>query len=285
MAIAARLSASGASVGVVEAGGFYEVDNGNLSVVPSYAFTQSIIAPVEQFPPQPLVDWGLVSQPQSAAAGRKIHYAAGKTLGGSSALNTLAYHRATKGTYKRWADVVGHDSYTWDNLLPYFIKSTRLTPPNWKKRNSPNATFEFDSDVFCSNGTSCGPLQVSYANWVDPTVTWIAGALQSIGLALSDIGFNSGLLSGSAFTTGTLDSATATRSSSESSYLSWAIKHTDIKVHTQTQASKIIFTSGNATGVSVSTAGLPYTLTARKEVILSAGTFHSPQLLMLSGEH
>jgi choline dehydrogenase len=285
LTIATRLSASGASVGVVEAGGFYEVDNGNLSVVPGYAFSQSIIAPVEMFPPQPLIDWGLVSQPQSGAAGRKVHYAAGKTLGGSSALNTLAYHRATKSAYKRWADIVGHASYTWDKLLPYFIKSTHLTSPNWQKRNSANATFDYDSSVFCSNGSSCGPLQVSYANWVDPTGTWIASALQSLGLALSTIGFNSGSLSGGAFTTGTIDPVTATRSSSESSYLAWAVEHTELKVHTRTQALKILFTSGNATGVSVATAGLPYTLTARKEVIVSAGTFHSPQLLMVSGRH
>ncbi|KAK3939410.1 alcohol oxidase [Diplogelasinospora grovesii] len=282
LAVATRLAASGASVGVVEAGGFYEVDNGNLSVVPGYAFSDPILAPVEMFPPMPLMDWSLLSQPQTGANNRKIHYAAGKTLGGTSAINTLACHRATKGAYQRWADLVGNSGYTWDNLLKYFVRSTTFTPPNWAKRNTPNATFSYDKSVFCT-GSNCGPVQVSYANWVDPSNTWFALALQAIGLNMSSIGFNSGILSGGAYTTGTIDPEDATRSSSETGYLRLAIQSTQLMAHTRTQALKILFTGTKATGVSVNTAGVAYTLTANKEVIVSAGTFHSPQLLMVSG--
>ncbi|KAK3312320.1 hypothetical protein B0H66DRAFT_396827 [Apodospora peruviana] len=283
LTVAARLAASGASVGVIEAGGAYELDNGNYSVVPGYAFTEPALAPVEFFPPRPLIDWSLVSQPLTGAAGRRIHYAAGKTLGGSSALNTMAYHRATKGAYQRWASLVGSTAYTWDSLFPYFFKSTKLTPPNFAKRNTPNATFTYDKAAFCTTGPNCGPLQVSYAQWVDPTNTWFAVALKFIGLATSSVGFNSGSLSGGAYTTGTIDPTHATRSSSETSYLRWAIANTGLMVHYRTQALKILFTSGKATGVSVVTEGFPYTLTAKKEVIVSAGVFHSPQLLMVSG--
>jgi len=286
LTIAARLAASGASVGVVEAGGFYEQDNGNLSTVPGYAFSDPVLAPVEFFPPMPLVDWELLSTAQTSAAGRKVHYAAGKTLGGSSGINTMAYHRAPKGSYQRWADIAGHNGYTWDNMLPFFIKSSRLTPPNWTKRNTTNATFTYDSSVFCSGAASaCGPLQVSYSNWVDPTNTWFAVALQAIGLAKSTIGFNSGVLSGGAYTTETVNPVDATRSSSESSYMAWALQQTSLKVYNRTLASKILVNSlGKAAGVSVKTGTTSYILSARKEVILSAGVFHSPQLLMLSGK-
>ena len=283
LTVASRLAASGASVSLIEAGGFYETDNGNLSVVPGYAFSDPVLAPVEHFPPMPLVDWELLSEPQTGAGDRKVHYAAGKTLGGSSAINTLAYQRATKGTHQRWAEAAGHSSYTWDNMLPFFLKSTRMTEPDWRKRATPNATFTYDHTVFCHGQSNrSGPLEVSYSNWVDPTNTWFAVALNAIGLTQSAIGFNSGILSGGAYTTETI-APDATRSSSESSYMTSALKQTGLKVYNRTLASKILFASGRATGVSVSTNGVDYTLTARKEIILSAGVFHSPQLLMLSG--
>ncbi|AEO67488.1 341e151e-c8f5-48a2-a6b5-f6e4095bcee6 [Thermothielavioides terrestris] len=284
LAIAVRLAASGKSVAVVEAGG-WATEMGNITTVPGYAFSDPVLAPVEDFPPVPLLDWELLSQPQTGANNRSIHYAAGKTLGGSSSINTMAYHRPTKQTHQRWADVAGHESYTWDNMLQFFEKSTTLTPPDWQKRATPNATFTFDPTVFCLSGksSSCGPLQVSYSNWVDPTNTWFAVALNAVGLGSNSTGFNSGYLSGGAYTTETVDPSTATRSSSQTSYLDWGLRNTQIKVYNGTLASKVLFTSGKATGVSVSTNGTAYTLTATREVILSAGTFHSPQLLMLSG--
>ncbi|KAK3387979.1 hypothetical protein B0H63DRAFT_167772 [Podospora didyma] len=277
LAIASRLAASGCSVSVVEAGGFYETDSGNISTVPGFAFSNPVLAPVEFFPPIPHLDWELLSEAQPGAQNRKVHYAAGKTLGGSSAINTMCYHRPTKQTFQRWAQAVGHASYTWASMLPFFLKSATLTPPNWLKRQAPNATITYDQTVF-----GAGPLQVSYANWADPTNSWFAVALQAIGLAQSPIGFNSGVLSGGAYTTETI-SPQAVRSSSESSYLAKALVLTQLKVYNRTLAAKILFTGTAATGVSVSTNGISYTLTARKEVILSAGTFHSPQLLMLSG--
>ncbi|KAK3377370.1 hypothetical protein B0T24DRAFT_490874, partial [Lasiosphaeria ovina] len=159
-------------------------------------------------------------------------------------------------------------------MLPFFLKSAELSPPNWLKRATPKATFTYDPTVFCAGLPTCGPLQVSYANWADPTNTWFAVALQAIGLAKNPLGFNSGFLSGGAYTTETI-SPQAVRSSSESSYLAEALQWTQIKVYNRTLASKILISSGKATGVSVSTGGTSYTLTARKEVILSAGTFHS----------
>jgi choline dehydrogenase len=111
--------------------------------------------------------------------------------------------------------------------------------------------------------------------------------LQAIGLNISTIGFSSGILSGfSAWIPTTISPEHARRSSSQSSYLEQSIKETQIMVYPHTQALKIIFDSSNprkANVVSVSTQGLEYTISATKEVILSAGVFHSPQLLMLSG--
>ena len=273
------------SVAVIEAGGFYETDNGNYSVIPGLSLSSPFLSTTVPYQPQPLVDWSLVSVPQTGADGRQIHYAQGKTLGGSSALNALAYHRASKGTYQRWADLVGDESYTFTNILPFFKKSCHLTPPNFSKRNTSNATVNFDTTAFNKTG---GPLQVSWSNWVDPPLTWFQKAFALIGLPISQENFNSGsIMPRSAWIPSTISPSHAVRSSSQSSFLAQAMNTTKITVLTHTQAKKIIFDSrslnARAIGVSGRSGGRDYIISAKKEVILSAGVFHSPQLLMVSG--
>ncbi|ESZ96436.1 hypothetical protein SBOR_3168 [Sclerotinia borealis F-4128] len=284
LVIASRL-AKIASVGVIEAGGFYEQDNGNYSIVPYGSQQMPLVYSSEDYPKQPLVDWDLLSVPQTNAGNRRIHYARGKTLGGSSALNALSYHRATIGTYQRWAELVGDESFTFENLLPYYKKSCHLTPPNFEKRNSTSATVVYDPTVF--DDSIRGPLEVSWNNWVDPTTDALAQAVQSVGLPVSSLGFSSGYLAGhGAWVPSTIEPKHAVRSSSQSSFLKEAIENTNIKVHARTQALKILFASDSPTranAVQVSTSGFEYTIQATKEVIVSAGVFHSPQLLMVSG--
>jgi choline dehydrogenase len=228
------------------------------------------------------MDWDYVSVQQAGAGNRMIHYAQGKTLGGSSAINTLAYHRATQGAYKRWAELVGDQSYTYQNVLPFFEKSAFLWSPDFAKRNTPNATFKYDSSAF--DDSRAGPLQVSWAQWVDPTITWIAQAIRSLGLPQSDEGLNSGHLAGmSAYVTTTVDPRSATRSSSRTSYMENVGVPAGLKVYHHTRARKIVFDGKRACSVQVRTQNADYTLTARKEIVLSAGVFGSPHLLMISG--
>lgn len=285
LTIAARLAANH-SVAVVEAGSFYEITNGNNSVVPLLDLTgTAFIDTSETFTPQPLMDWGLVSEPITGAAGQSVHYAQGKTLGGSSAINTMSYVRGSKGAYAKWAEVVGDESYTFENMLPFFQKSVHLTPPDEGRRNNTNVTVVYDPAGFSDEG---GPLQVSWNNYVDPTITWLAKAIEEgAGLPISEVGFQTGELVGhGAWVPGTIEPEKATRSSSETSFLHEAIETTEIKVYVLTQATKILFdesTTPKATGVAVNSLGVEYTLSANKEVIVSAGTFHSPQLLMVSG--
>lgn len=284
--VASRLAET-ASVAVVEAGGFYEVENSNRSVVPLLALTGiAFIDPADTFTPQPLMDWGLLTEPIPGAANRRIHYAQGKTLGGSSAINTMSYQRGSRSSYQRLADISGDEDWAFDNLLKYFKKSVHLTPPNVEKRNSTNATVVYDESVFDPSG---GPLQVSWNNWVDPTLTWLAKTIQQAGVSLSSEGFSSGNLVGhGAWVPSTIDPKNAFRSSSESSYLREAIAEgRQLTVYTHTQATKILFDESSdvpkAIGVTVDTHGAKYTLSATNELIVSAGVFHSPQLLMVSG--
>lgn len=85
----------------------------------------------------------------------------------------------------------------------------------------------------------------------------------------------------------TIDPKHATRSTSKSSYIDTlaASSPSGPVIYLRSQASKILFDGRNkATGVAATTDGENYVLSAKKEVILSAGVFHSPQLLMLSGK-
>lgn len=97
-------------------------------------------------------------------------------------------------------------------------------------------------------------------------------------------GFQSGQLLGSAYVPFTIDPKNQQRSSSESSFLRSLPQKARLQVYNNTLAHKILFDRRNtATGVVASSNNIVFTLKARKEVILSAGVFQSPQILMLSG--
>ena len=283
LTIASRLAQnSTASVAVVEAGGFYEVDNGNYSVVPGYSTKFTGSKPNAY---NPLVDWGFSTQPQPGSGDRVVHYVRGKTLGGSSARNFMLYHRPTVDSMQRWADEVDDQSYTFDRMLPYYQKSCRYTPPNQDLYT--NATNNQSADAFSASG---GPLEVSFSNAVDAFGTWARRALIAMGMRQID-GFNSGRLMGSSYATLTINPRNSHRSTSESSFLRDSLNRgSGPAVYKNTLAQKILFNADKtATGVQVATGGtfgtasLNFTLTARREVIVSAGALQSPQLLMVSG--
>lgn len=246
-------------------------------MVPAYAFTQGFTSVDETYSPNPLMDWGLLTVPMAGAGGRRIHYAQGKTLGGSSVINNMAYHRATVGYHDKWAELVGDESYGFNEVLPYFKQSTHHNLPDNAKRATPNATVTYNSCVFGD-----GPIEISYSNHVDPPLTWIAAGLQELDMPISPDGQCSGHLAGYGAWNAATMTADAKRSSGQD-YLVHAIKTTNLMAYPHTQVTKILFDSGRATGVTVKTAGIDYTISANKEVIVSAGAFHTPQLLMVSG--
>lgn len=191
----------------------------------------------------------------------------------------MAYQRGTVDSYSMWADQVGDQDYTWKNFLPYFEKSLNFTPPNPSKRAA-NATPDYDITTL---GQGNGPLHVTFANYAQAFSSWVQKGLKEIGIEPIK-GFTSGQLLGSAYSVVTIESTLQTRESSESGFLQPALTNPNLIVYTQSLATKIIFDSNKvATGVQVDTAGKVYTLSANKEVIVSAGTFQSPQLLMVSG--
>lgn len=211
--------------------------------------------------------------------GNAIHYARGRCLGGSSARNYMAYQRGTASSYKRWADLVGDQSYTFANFLPWFEKSLKFTPPDNNLRFA-NGTPEYDASVM---GNGNGPLSVTFSHYVQVFGTWATKGLQAIGIPVIQ-NFQSGALLGQSYSMFTINATTMTRDSSETSFLRQGLRYPNYKVYQTTTAKRILF-DGNkkAVGVVVDTLGREYHLRATKEVIVTAGVFGSPQLLMVSG--
>lgn len=191
----------------------------------------------------------------------------------------MTYQRGTKASYQRWADTVGDQSYTFDRLLPFLEKSLKFTPPNMELRFA-NGTPEYDPTVL---GNGSGPLSVTFSHYVQAFGTWAMKGLQEIGLPVVK-GFQSGYLSGQSYSMSTINATTMTRDSSETSFLRRGLAYSNYMVYQSTMAKKILFDANKkATGVIVDTQGIVCTLSATKEVILTAGVFGSPQLLMVSG--
>ncbi|KAJ5674268.1 choline dehydrogenase [Penicillium macrosclerotiorum] len=273
--LGSRLSESGFKVAIIEKGVFHEISEPILSTTPG-AY-EAVIGTNPQNTNH-AVDWGIVTTPQSGANNRQLHYAQGRCLGGSSALNAMVYQRGSAGSYNKWADILQDESYRWSNILPYFKKSVKFTPPDVSKRLL-NATTRFRANAFTSSNP--GPVQVSYTNHVSPFATWVKAGLEAMGLSEAT-DFNSGKLSGTQYNPSTINPADETRSSSEAFLKRQGLRH--LHIYDKTLVKRVLFTtSKQATGVEVETEGLQYHIRATREVILSAGAFHSPQILMVSG--
>ncbi|RMX71356.1 hypothetical protein D0869_15718 [Hortaea werneckii] len=276
---ATRLAENGTfSVAVVEAGSFYEFTNSNKSQIPWYS--ESSVSDDPEGYINLLIDWGLVTTPQPQLNNRRIHYAQGKTLGGSSARNQMIYDRGSKGSYDYWAELVGDESYKWDNILPFFKRSMQFNPPNVGARGE-NATPSYDLGAYSADG---GPLQVSYPNFAMPFGVYGLEAFKAAGLPQAN-GFSNGDLHGVDHNPFTIDPMSQLRSSSESTFLDHAVNAgSPLTVYPMTQAMRILFNNDTrATGIHAHSSGMDWNIHARKEVILSAGVMHSPQLLMVSG--
>lgn len=248
LTIAYRLAENGTnSVAVIEAGGFYDQDNGNTSVVPTYCTRYGAATP-ESASQYPLVDWGFVTEAQEGLGGRRLHYGRGKTLGGSSAQNAMIYNRGTYGSQAKWAEIVGDDAWTFDNLLPYYASGIRYYGGNDTLRAA-NASVPPVANPLAINGT--GPLQVTHPNFAQRFSSFISGAMQESGLPLQQ-DFISGNLLGRQYAPLTISYPEEERSSSESSFLRAALasgRH-NLKVYPNTLAKRIVF-NGTMTAMGV----------------------------------
>lgn len=178
-----------------------------------------------------------------------------------------------------FADHVGDQAYTFENMTKFFKRSMEFSDN--AERRMPGYNPTFDPSAYSPDG---GPLHVTYPAEISPFAPYGPAAYAAVGMQ-PQAGSASGVLDGYAWWQYTIDPTTGTRSSAESSFLTKAFERQSLTTYLNAQARNIIFDNNNtATGVNVTINGMyPFTLSARKEVIVSAGVWHSPQLLMVSG--
>ncbi|XP_052687911.1 L-sorbose 1-dehydrogenase-like [Crassostrea angulata] len=213
-------------------------------------------------------DWGYHTEPQKHAykAYKKeiSFWPRGRTLGGTSTINSLVYHRGGRGDYDKWAEL-GAKGWDYDSVLPYFLKSESFQSPSFR-----------DSKYHNTNG----PLKITETAFTRVADIFLNGG-KELGYKIHDCNGNDGDQEG--FCRLQTFTGDGLRSSTARSFLIPASKRENLHISINSHATKIHFEGKSATGVSFVRGGLKFTVNARKEVIISSGAVGSPQLLMLSG--
>ncbi|MBH64086.1 MAG: dehydrogenase [Alphaproteobacteria bacterium] len=207
-------------------------------------------------------DWGYDSEPDAATNQRKIEAMRGKVVGGSSSINVMAFVRGNRGDYDRWAQK-GATGWGYDDVLPYFRKME-----TWQGKA--NADFRGES----------GPLTVVCSPDEDPLIdAWIESA-RVAGYAYAE-DYNAAEQEG--FTRTQFSIRNGRRCSAAVAFLNPVLSRPNLELRTEVLAHRILFEGTKAVGIEYGLGNETRTLMANRQVILSAGVFNTPHLLMLSG--
>lgn len=207
------------------------------------------------------VDWAYLTEPEPGLDGRQIYHPRGKVLGGSSAINGMIYIRGNRQDFDRW-EAAGNSGWGYEQVLPYFIRA---------EGNSRGASEFHGGD---------GPLAVSDNPALDPRSQAFLEAATELGF-VANPDFNGAEQDG--FGPFQVNIRAGRRITSAEAYLHPVLAQPNLTVATHALATKIELTGGRATGLEYVQGGEAILVHARREVVLCAGAFESPKLLMLSG--
>ena len=211
--------------------------------------------------PTKINNYGYETVLQAGLNGRRGYQPRGKTLGGSSSINAMLYVRGNRWDYDHWAGL-GNAGWSYDDVLPLF------------KRSEYNEQF---GDDFHGQG---GPLNVTYPRFDSPLSQMFLDAAAQNGIPLNP-DYNGAEQEGSFLYQATHKNGE--RCSAAKGYLTPHLNRPNLKVITRAVTAKIDVQDRRATGVQFYRGNQLQTARARREVVVSAGTFGSPQLLQLSG--
>ena len=204
------------------------------------------------------VDWDLDSAPEPFCDNRRIKLPRGRVLGGSSSINAMVYIRGNRADYDGW----GIDGWSYADLLPYFIKAE---------------DNERGADAYHGSG---GPLPVSDSRSRNPMSLAFAAAGVEAGFEANE-DFNGAQQEG--FGLYQVTQRNGMRASAAVAYLHPAMERPNLTVLPYMHVHRVLFEGTRAVGVVAAQLGELTEYRAGREVILCAGAYHSPQLLMLSG--
>lgn len=211
--------------------------------------------------------------------GRELDHPAGRVLGGSSAINGMAYVAPSPAGIDAWAKL-GNPDWTWKMLLPYLQKTYAV--------NAPNSRPDLKET---QRTASAGPIQLTFPAVVDPGSKPLLDVWNE-GLATQGYEFNPDILAeenplGPRPYAATIDPISGLRSGADRGYGSMIFGRPHVRIITDATVRRVLFDSNGpsvtATGVEYIHNGQLITAKASKEVILAAGSFHTPKLLELSG--
>src|SRR3712207_4891220 len=243
--LANRLSADGATVCLLESGG----NDSHLGVKAPAAFPTLFQTPR---------DWNLLSEPEPGLHGRRWYLPRGRMIGGSSSMNAMFYVRGHRSDFDRWVADFGACGWGYDDVLPLFKRSER----NEEIRDEYHGTD--------------GELNVTRRRWLSRYWEPYLEAAADAGIARVD-DYNGAEMEGASLLQ--ITTRGGRRHSAAEAFLKPALKRENLAVETGAHARRVLIENGRAVGVEHAKG----TARARREVVLAAGSYGSPQLLMLSG--
>jgi choline dehydrogenase len=248
--LAARLSENPERrVLVIEAGGW---DRSPRLLIPGL---------IESLLSSATLNWSYQGEADDSLAGRRLTWAAGRVVGGSSSINGMVYGRGLPNDYARWVEA-GNPGWGWADMAPYFKRMEHWTGP-------PNP----------ARGTD-GPLWVRRFEETDPACAETVRALIALGVPyLED--YSVGVVEGVGLTQAT--QRRGFRHSAATAFLRPALRRPNLTVMTRTRALNLIMAGTKVAGVRALRDGQVLDFYAERETIVSAGAIGSPKLLLLSG--
>ena len=210
----------------------------------------------------PAVNWMYMTEADPGTNNRQSYWPRGKVLGGSSSINAMVYIRGQAADYDDWRDL-GNESWGWNDVLPYFKKS------------------ETNDDGGNQYRGADGPLYVSnVSSQLHPLCQRFFEAAQQCGFEFNS-DFNGETQEGVGYYQ--ITTRNGRRMSAARAYLHPALGRDNCDVITHAHVTRILFTGNTADGVEFLQDGQRRQVRVRREVIVSAGTVNSPQVLQLSG--
>jgi choline dehydrogenase len=209
----------------------------------------------------PRLSWGYESEPEPHADGRRVPAPRGKVLGGSNSVNGLMYMRGCPADYDDWARL-GLPGWDYAGVLPYF----RRSESNWRGASrfhggtGPLTTARYETDDYIYPRVIDAAEALGYKHLEDFHAEDIEG------FSVPDCNYHGG-----------------ERASTVARYLRPAMSRPNLDVRINTLVHGLLLENGRCVGVRAERGGDLQDIRCRREVILSAGAFNSPQLLQLSG--
>ena len=210
----------------------------------------------------PRTDWCMMTLPQPGLGGRTLRYPRGKVIGGSSSINGMIYMRGQAADYDHWRQL-GNPGWDWQSALAWFRKS--------------EDHFQGESE---HHGVG-GELRVDVQRGSWPILDRIREAAAQAGVADPVDDFNTGNNAVSSYYQ--VNQRHGLRWSAAKAFLKPARSRANLSVLTRAHATAIRVDGGRVAGIAFTLRSGPACATAGREVILTAGSIASPNLLQLSG--